>query len=380
MLARIPADRPLRGVVHAAGVLDDGVVESLTPERIDAVLRPKADAAVYLDELTRDLDLSAFVMFSSAAATFGAAGQGNYAAANMFLDALAAHRRARGLVGVSLAWGFWAERSDMTGHLADADVARMERGGVIPLSSDEGLELLDAASAMDQSLLVPVRIAPAALRGGAGAVPPLLRRLVRTPSRRALADIAPGMDTPLHGDLVRLAGLSEGEQEQTLLDLVRGGVGAVLGYSDVEQVEPERAFKELGFDSLTAVELRNRLNTATGLRLPATLVFDYPSPQALARHLRDELLGRTGEVAAYAGRRVSVAASQDEPIAIVGMSCRFPGGVKSPEDLWRLLARGGDAIAAFPDDRGWDLEGLYHPDPDHRGTAYAREGGFLYDA
>nr|WP_262706335.1 type I polyketide synthase [Streptomyces sp. NEAU-383] len=380
VLARIPADRPLRGVVHAAGVLDDGVVESLTPERIDVVLRPKVDAAVHLDELTRDLELSAFVMFSSAAATFGAAGQGNYAAANMFLDALAARRRARGLAGVSLAWGFWAERSDMTGHLADADVARMERGGVIPLSSDEGLALLDAASAMDQSLLVPVRIAPAALRGGAGAVPPLLRRLVRTPSRRALADAAPGMDTPLPGDLVRLAGRSEAEQEQTLLDLVRGGVGAVLGYSDVEQVEPERAFKELGFDSLTAVELRNRLNTATGLRLPATLVFDYPSPVALARYLRDELLGGSGEAAADAGRRVPVAASQDEPIAIVGMSCRFPGGVKSPEDLWRLLAHGGDAIAAFPDERGWDLEGLYHPDPDHRGTAYAREGGFLYDA
>ncbi|WP_349345414.1 SDR family NAD(P)-dependent oxidoreductase [Streptomyces rapamycinicus] len=380
VLARIPADRPLRGVVHAAGVLDDGVVESLTPERIDVVLRPKVDAAVLLDELTRDLELSAFVMFSSAAATFGAAGQGNYAAANMFLDALAARRRARGLAGVSLAWGFWAERSDMTGHLADADVARMERGGVIPLSSNEGLALLDAASAMDQSLLVPVRIAPAALRGGAGAVPPLLRRLVRTPSRRALADAAPGMDTPLHGDLVRLEGLSAAEQEQTLLDLVRRGVGAVLGYSDVEQVDPERAFKELGFDSLTAVELRNRLNTATGLRLPATLVFDYPSPLALARHLRDELLGRSGEVAADAGRRVPVTVSQDAPIAIVGMSCRFPGGVKSPEDLWRLLARGGDAIAAFPDDRGWDLEGLYHPDPDHRGTAYAREGGFLYDA
>ncbi|WP_346168506.1 type I polyketide synthase, partial [Streptomyces javensis] len=380
VLARIPADRPLRGVVHAAGVLDDGVVDSLTPERIDAVLRPKVDAAVHLDELTRDLELSAFVMFSSAAATLGAAGQGNYAAANMFLDALAARRRARGLAGVSLAWGFWAERSGMTGHLAAADVSRMERGGVIPLSSDEGLALLDAASAMDRSLLVPVRIAPAALRGGAGAIPPLLRRLVRTPSRRALADVAPGLDTAPHGDLVRLAGLSEAEQEQTLLDLVRGGVGAVLGYSDVEQVEPERAFKELGFDSLTAVELRNRLNTATGLRLPATLVFDYPSPLALARYLRGELLGRSGEVVADPGRRVSVAASPDEPIAIVGMSCRFPGGVKSPEDLWRLLARGGDAIAAFPDDRGWDLEGLYHPDPDHRGTAYAREGGFLYDA
>nr|WP_237298437.1 type I polyketide synthase [Streptomyces hygroscopicus] len=380
VLGRIAVDRPLRGVVHAAGVLDDGVVESLTPERIDVVLRPKVDAAVYLDELTRGLDLSAFVVFSSAAATFGAAGQGNYAAANMFLDGLAARRRARGLAGVSLAWGFWAERSDMTGHLADTDVARMERSGVIPLSSDEGLALLDAAGAVDQPLLVPVRIAPTVLRGGAGTVPPLLRRLVRTPSRRALTDAATGMDTFLRGDLVRLAGLSEAEQEQTLLDLVRVGVGAVLGYSGADEVEPERAFKELGFDSLTAVELRNRLNTATGLRLPATLVFDYPSPLALARYLRDELLGRSDDAAVDAGRPAPVAASQDEPIAIVGMSCRFPGGIKSPEDLWRLLSRGGDAIAGFPDDRGWDLEGLYHPDPDHRGTAYAREGGFLYDA
>ncbi|NUH42509.1 SDR family NAD(P)-dependent oxidoreductase [Streptomyces samsunensis] len=380
VLAGIPVDRPLRGVVHAAGVLDDGLIESLTPERMDAVLRPKVDAAVHLDELTRGLDLSAFVVFSSAAATFGAAGQGNYAAANMFLDALAARRRARGLAGVSLAWGFWAERSDMTGHLADADVARMERSGVLPLSSDEGLALLDAASAMDRPLLVPVRIAPTALRGGAGPVPPLLRRLVRTPARRALTDGAQGMDTPLHGDLARLAGLSESEREQALLDLVRAGVGAVLGYSGVDEIEPERAFKELGFDSLTAVELRNRLNAATGLRLPATLVFDYPSPVALARHLRDELLGTSEGTAAQAGRPATVAAPQDEPIAIVGMSCRYPGGVKSPEDLWRLLARGGDAIAGFPDDRGWDLEGLYHPDPDHRGTAYAREGGFLYDA
>ncbi|WP_434101097.1 type I polyketide synthase [Streptomyces malaysiensis] len=380
VLAGVPVDRPLRGVVHAAGVLDDGLVESLTPERMDAVLRPKVDAAVHLDELTRGLDLSAFVVFSSAAATFGAAGQGNYAAANMFLDALAARRRARGLAGVSLAWGFWAERSDMTGHLADADVARMERSGVLPLSSDEGLALLDAASAVDRPLLVPVRIAPTALRGGAGPVPPLLRRLVRTPARRALTDGAQGMDTPLHGDLARLAGLSESEREQALLDLVRAGVGAVLGYSGVDEIEPERAFKELGFDSLTAVELRNRLNAATGLRLPATLVFDYPSPVALARHLRDELLGTSEGTAAQAGRPATVAAPQDEPIAIVGMSCRYPGGVKSPEDLWRLLARGGDAIAGFPDDRGWDLEGLYHPDPDHRGTAYAREGGFLYDA
>ncbi|MFF9772038.1 type I polyketide synthase, partial [Streptomyces sp. NPDC014636] len=382
VLARIPQDMPLRGVVHAAGALDDGVVDALTPERVDSVLRPKVDAALLLHELTRDLDLSAFVLFSSAAATFGAAGQANYAAANAFLDALAAHRHAQGLPAVSLAWGFWAERSEMTGHLADTDLARMARGGVVPLSSQEGLALFDAAIAAGEALLVPVRLAGTVLRGGNGPVPPLLRRLVRTTTRRtaAASTTAAGAADGLAGDL---AGLPEAEREQVVLDLVRTHVGAVLGYGPGDEVAADRAFRELGFDSLTAVELRNRLNAATGLRLPATLVFDYPTAAGLARHLLTELTaaggadGGTVRAALPATRRGTAV---DEPIAIVAMSCRYPGGIRTPEDLWSLLTRGGDAMAAFPDDRGWDLEALYHPDPEHKGTAYAREGGFLYDA
>ncbi|WP_329340040.1 type I polyketide synthase [Streptomyces sp. NBC_00663] len=384
VLARIPQDLPLRGVVHAAGALDDGVVDALTPERVDTVLRPKVDAALLLHELTRDLDLSAFVLFSSAAATFGAAGQANYAAANAFLDALAAGRRAQGLPAVSLAWGFWAERSEMTGHLADADLARMARGGVIPLSSQEGLALFDAAIAADEALLVPVRLAGTVLRGENGPVPPLLRRLVRVSARRTAAASATAVGTAdgLAGDL---AALPEAEREQAVLDLVGAHVGAVLGYGPGDTVAADRAFRELGFDSLTAVELRNRLNAASGLRLPATLVFDYPSPAALARHLLAELSVAAGEMVGAVSERPALpgagtATVVDEPIAIVAMSCRYPGGVRTPEDLWSLLARGDDAMAAFPDDRGWDLEALYHPDPDHKGTAYAREGGFLYDA
>ncbi|MBB4788195.1 SDR family NAD(P)-dependent oxidoreductase [Streptomyces rapamycinicus NRRL 5491] len=388
VLARIPADRPLRGVVHAAGVLDDGLVESLTPERIDAVLRPKADAAVHLDELTRDLELSAFVMFSSAAATFGAAGQGNYAAANMFLDALAARRRARGLAGVSLAWGFWAERSDMTGHLGEVDMARMARFGMTPLTADEGLALFDAAHTTDDTLLVPTRMDVAVLRAHArpGTTPALLRHLIGAPARRVI-DAATddlGGATAL---VRRLMDLPRSGREEVLLELVTDHAGAVLGHTESDAIAPDRAFSDIGFDSLTAVELRNRLNAATGLRLPATLVFDYPTPTAVARHILGEVMGSAraeAETPALDRTRATPSArhavTDDEPIAIVGMGCRFPGGVRTPEELWQLLISGGDAIAGLPDDRGWDLEGLYHPDPDHRGTAYAREGGFLYDA
>ncbi|MGW3054216.1 type I polyketide synthase, partial [Kitasatospora sp. NPDC001175] len=338
------------------------------------VLRPKVDAALNLHELTAGLDLSAFVLFSSAAGTLSSPGQGNYAAANVFLDALAAQRRAAGLPATSLAWGPWADSSGMVGSLNELDVQRMSRGGIHGLSSAEGLELLDTAVTTGDATLVPMRLDLAALRqqAAAGNLPALLRGLVRVPARR-VARAAAASGSELAG---RLQALPAGEREQAVLDLVRARVGSVLGYADAAAVESGRAFKELGFDSLTAVELRNELNSATGLRLPATLVFDYPSPIALAAFLVTELLGEAPEASATG----PVAVLDDEPIAIVGMSCRYPGGVESPEDLWRLVSEAGDAISGFPSSRGWDLDGLYHPDPDHQGTTYAREGGFLHDA
>ncbi|CAM5606952.1 Carrier domain-containing protein OS=Streptomyces antimycoticus OX=68175 GN=SSPO_064270 PE=4 SV=1 [Streptomyces antimycoticus] len=296
LLAGIPADRPLTAVVHTAGVLDDGVIDMLTPERVDTALRPKVDAAVNLHELTRDLDLSAFVLFSAAAGTLGGAGQGGYAAANVFLDALAGHRRATGRTALSLVWGMWAEERGMGGRLGEADQQRAARGGVLPLSAEEGLALFDAAHAVaDEAVLVPVRLEMATLRAAAatGELLPLYRGLVRTPVRRAATGgpAAPEAvaDTGDGTLAQRLAGQSEAQQQLTVLDLVRRQVAAVLGYASKDQVGAEQAFKDLGFDSLTAVELRNRLNAATGLRLTATLVYDYPTPVALARHLRQEV-------------------------------------------------------------------------------------------
>ncbi|WP_436762367.1 SDR family NAD(P)-dependent oxidoreductase [Streptosporangium sp. V21-05] len=347
-------DRPLTAVVHAAGVLDDGVVTSLTAERFDRVLAPKADAAWHLHELTRQMPLTAFVLFSSASATFGNAGQGNYAAANAFLDGLAAHRRAEGLPATSLAWGLW-EHGMGTGT-ASAGRATLSAGG--------GLALFDAALTTDEALLVPVRLDTAALRDGD--VPALLSGLVRARPRRTTGETTLAR---------RLAAAEEGERARIALAAVRSLVADVLGHPTPDGVPPGSKFSELGLDSLTAVELRNRLNTATGMRLPATLVFDHPTPAALAAFVTAELAG-TPVPAVPAVRKSAV----DEPIAIVAMSCRYPGGVRSPEDLWELLASGGDAISLFPADRGWDLDALYDPDPDTPGTSYTREGGFLYDA
>ncbi|WFB10966.1 type I polyketide synthase [Streptomyces sp. LX-29] len=375
LLGSIPAEHPLTGVVHTAGVLDDGVIESLSPERLETVLRPKVDAALNLHELTRDLDLSAFVLFSSAAGILGAPGQGNYAAANAFLDALAQHRRGLGLAGQSLAWGLWAQSSGMTGGLSEADVSRMTRAGMRPLSESDGLALLDAARAADDAVLAPVHLNSSVLAGQAG-LPAVLRSLVRTSARR-IADAGRAQDGGLKE---RLLATPAQDRERVLLDLVRGHVAAVLGHGSPDAVQPLRAFKEVGFDSLTAVELRNRLIADTGLRLPATLVFDHPTPTAIADLLRTELLGDDALAAATALPAVPASATDDEPIAIIGMSCRYPGGVLSPEDLWQLVASGGDGVSAFPTDRGWELDGLFDSDPGRSGTSYAREGGFLHDA
>ncbi|MBD2892215.1 hypothetical protein amrb99_11250 [Actinomadura sp. RB99] len=302
VIAAIPAGHPLTAVVHAAGVLDDALLDDLGPSRLAPVFRPKADAAWHLHELTRDLDLAAFVLFSSGAGVLGNAGQGNYAAANGFLDGLARMRRAEGLPAVSLAWGLWSQASGMTGHLGGAALGRLSRGGLGALSTAEGLALFDAALAAGDAVVVPARFDAAALRSLAadGDLPPVLRGLVRAPRR----DAPPTGGAPAASFADRLAGLSSPERTSTVLDLVRRHAAAVLGHDAPDDVGAARAFKDLGFDSLAAVELRNRLARAAGVRLPATLVFDHPTPADLARRLLEELApeppGGAGETAGIA--------------------------------------------------------------------------------
>ncbi|MFJ2197775.1 SDR family NAD(P)-dependent oxidoreductase [Streptomyces violaceusniger] len=281
VLSAVPADHPLTAVVHAAGVLDDGVIDTLSPKRIDAVFEPKVDAAWNLHELTRDLDLAEFVMFSSVAGVFGSPGQGNYAAANSFLDGLAAHRRALGLPAVSLAWGPWEQAGGMTGTLTQADMVRMAREGMAALSMSGGLRLLDVGRTSEDALLVPMRLETAAL-GGQTDIPTLLRGVVRVRSQAA----SDGRAAASESARVKLTGLSGAELDGALLDLVRGSAAMVLGHSGPQAIEPGRSFQNLGFDSLAGVEFRNRLNSATGLRLPSTLIFDNPTPAALAQYLR----------------------------------------------------------------------------------------------
>ncbi|WTC47703.1 SDR family NAD(P)-dependent oxidoreductase [Streptomyces anthocyanicus] len=373
VLDDIPAEHPLTAVVHTAGVLDDGLLSSLTEERLADVLRPKVDAAWNLHELTKDHDLEAFVLYSSIAGLIGNAGQANYAAGNTFLDALAQHRRALGLPAVSLAWGLWAQASTISGQLDQTDLKRMERTGLLPLSSADAMDLFDAAPATGEAVLAATRLDLGTLRKQSDGPHVLFRGLLPAAPRRAAAAQADGGSSLEQ----RLAPLSAAERERALTDLVRVQVAAVLGHSDPGAIESGRAFQELGFDSLTAVELRNQLSTASGLRLPTTLVFDHPSPAALAAHLSAELFGEQES----SGPAVVAAGSASlEPVAIVGMACRYPGGVSSPEELWRLVADGVDAVTEFPVNRGWDLENLYHPDPEHVGTTYARGGGFLHDA
>jgi acyl transferase domain-containing protein/acyl carrier protein len=385
VLAAVDPAHPLRGVVHLAGVLDDGMLESLTPQRLDRVLRPKLDAAWNLHELTKDADLTAFVLFSSFAGIVGSAGQAGYSAANVFLDALAQHRRATGLPGLAQAWGFWEQGSGMTSHLAHADRSRMARQGVLAIPGEYGMEMFDAVCAQPSrpgaaeaptGIAVPVRLDLRALRAQAAStgLPPLFKTLIPYRPRRAAAA------GPAVADLAgQLSALPEAERERALVELVRSQAAAVLGHGSADPVAAGRSFKELGFDSLTAVELRNRLAAATGVRLPATLVFDYPTPAALAARLGESLLGMASPARAKAAAR-TVGPRAAEPIAVVGMACRYPGGVRSPEELWQLLLAETDAVGDLPDNRGWDLAGLYHPEPGMPGRSYARQGAFLYDA
>ncbi|WP_256251304.1 beta-ketoacyl reductase, partial [Mycobacterium malmoense] len=283
-------------------------------------------------------------------------------------------RRVHGLPAISLGWGLWDQASAMTGGLDAADLARLGRDGVLALSSEEALELFDTALIVDQPFIAPARIDLTALRAHGVAVPPMFADLVNTPIRRQVDDslaAAKSKSALAH----RLQGLPADEQHAVLLDLVRSHIATVLGNISPEAIDPDKAFQELGFDSLTAVEMRNRLKTVTGLALSPTLIFDYPTPNGLAKYMRAELAGVSQEIK----HTPAVRATGDDPIAIVGMSCRYPGGVNSPDDLWEMLIQGRDVLSEFPSDRGWDLEGLFNPDPDVPGGCYTRTGGFVDD-
>jgi acyl carrier protein len=333
LIASLPQERPLGAVIHAAGVLDDGLIESLTPERLDCVLTPKLDAAWHLHELTEHLDLSAFVLFSSAAGALGAPGQGNYAAANAFLDGLAAYRQVRGLAGSSLAWGLWASTSELTAELSNVDLTRMARSGMNPLSSEQGVALFDAARLLDDPLLLPMRLDVASLRARArnGDLPALLHGLVSVPARRAIEGISLAQ---------RLVAVPEEQREGVVLELVQREVATVLGHSSSQSIDPERAFKELGFDSLTAVELRNRLNATTALSLPATVAFDYPTVAALARHLLELISPTTGNGEEDEHRLRQV-------IASIPLNRLQEAGLM---DVLMKLADSGDSQPSRPDD------------------------------
>ncbi|MEU8952428.1 type I polyketide synthase, partial [Streptomyces sp. NPDC048489] len=359
-------DHPVDAVVHTAGVLDDGVLDRLTPEQFDTVVRSKVAAALHLDELTRERDLSAFVLFSSFAGTVGSAGQANYAAANAMLDALAERRRAQGLPATSIAWGPWAGG----GMAADASAEdRQRRGGVNLLDPATGLDALAVCAAapapvtfvadLDWTLFGP---AFTAVRTS-----PLLAELYAAPKNTA------GPSAPATALRERLTGLTAQARRAELLDTVRTRAAAVLGHSGPEAVPADRAFRELGVDSLIAVELRNVLGAECGVRLPATVVFDYPTPSALADFLHGELGGAAAETP---GTPTATGADLSaDPVVIVAMACRFPGGVDSPETLWNLLSEERDGIVDFPRDRGWDLDALHTPDGPY--TSHTHRGGFL---
>ncbi|MEU3731013.1 type I polyketide synthase [Streptomyces sp. NPDC033538] len=342
LLAQVPAAHPLTAVVHTAGVLDDGVLAAQTPDRIDTVLRPKSDAALALHDLTRDLDLDAFVLFSSAAGLLGSAGQAGYAAANAHLDAFASWRRAQGLPALSLAWGPW-EGDGMAAALDGADAVRLRRTGLVPLTRQEGLALFDAALGAEAPVLLPLRVDPA--RAGTD-LPTVLRGPTAVAPRRAVARTAAGSDPGPAGPTLadRVAGLPRTERADLVLDLVRAEVAAVLGHTGTDGIPAGRSFKDAGFDSLTAVELRNRLTAETGLRLTPTLVFDHPTPQALAEHIDSELPGADTAVLALIGQLTQAVDQADT----LDDRARQTLTERLRQLLTRLGESGGDTAPAGP--------------------------------
>ncbi|MFI1198667.1 type I polyketide synthase [Streptomyces sp. NPDC020883] len=291
LLATVPVDHPLTGIVHTAGVLDDGMIAALGPDRLAGVLRPKVDAAWNLHQLTLGHDLSAFVLFSSIAGVLGGSGQANYAAANTFLDALAEHRAGLGLPATSLAWGLWANTGGMGGHLGEADLKRIARSGLLAVTEDDGPGLMDAALRLERAALVATPLHVPALRARNDQVPLVFGDLARTAARPTVQESLAATESLTE----RLSGLPEERRQEAALDFVRDQVALVLGHPDTSAVGTDRLLADLGFDSLTSVELRNRLAAATGVRLPASVVFEHPTPAALAEHLCAELLGAAAD-------------------------------------------------------------------------------------
>ncbi|MEU1297109.1 type I polyketide synthase [Streptomyces sp. NPDC005840] len=371
-VAALPADRPLTAVVHTG---DTGAAEASDPATAVAGVRAAYDA---LTAAVGTSVLDAFVVFGSISAVWGVSGQGTGAAAGACLDTLVQQHRARGTNAVSVSWGAW------DGAGPDGLAAHLRANGLPALAPARALAALAAVTgeaaedpAADASVTVADvawdRFAPAFTRTRPGALFTALPE-ARDALRGAEGDGGDAGTAALLRDRLRQA--DPADRTRALLDVVVTDVATVLGHADAGTVPAELAFKDLGFDSLTAVDLRNRLAASTGLTLPATLVFDYPTPAVLADHLLAELLGAQAESAAVTTR---AGADADDPIVIVGMSCRYPGDVRSPEDLWALLGAGTDAIGGFPTDRGWDLERLLHGDREGRGRSVTREGGFLYD-
>ncbi|MET7768961.1 type I polyketide synthase [Nocardia sp. NPDC005366] len=305
LLAGIDDRHPLTGIVHAAGVVDDALLSDQNADRLGRVLRAKADSAWHLHRATRDMPLSMFVMYSSVAGLLGSPGQANYAAANAFLDALAQHRRAGRLPATSLAWGLWERATGITGHLNDRDRMRMRRDGLVALPDEEGVALFDIARGTGHSALVPARLDLDALRslGDPSEMPPVLRGLLRAQRRAADASAAEAAAL-----VAGLTGLGPAEQERVILGVIRSHAAAVLGHESREAVPPDTAFTELGFDSLGAVEFRNRLKAATGVKLPTTVVFDYPNAAKLARYLREEIAPEHDPVEHLVGQLDTLAA------------------------------------------------------------------------
>ncbi|MFC5946073.1 type I polyketide synthase, partial [Micromonospora harpali] len=378
LLRRVEADGPpVRTVVHTAGVAQTTPLAEVTAAELAEVTGGKTTGATHLHDLLADRDLDAFVVYSSIAATWGSAGQAGYAAGNAYLDALVQQRRADGHAGTAVAWGPWADGGM---HGADSDQQLRRRG--VP-AMDPAVAMGALAQALDHddvTLTVTdvdwTRFAPAYASARRR---PLLEGVPE--AKAALDGGAPtddGDDGPAATLRRRLAGLAPARREETVADLIRDHAADVLGHDGgPAAIGATTAFRDLGFDSLTAVELRNRLAAATGQALPTTLVFDHPSPIVLARFL---LAGLLGDAADPAPAAAAATVDGDDPVAIVGMACRYPGGIADPDQLWRLVADGVDAIGDFPTNRGWDLDRLFDPDPATPGTSYADQGGFLHDA